>query len=120
MPVAAVRPGPNRNRGMGTRWQPGWERWLMTEGALAKALQQRDAATAATLNGDPRLYIDSRAVPEDITVFGAWVPSRVTLFQPGGCALEWAICVPYLTLAPDGPQAPIRQQNPGLEATADC
>ena len=44
----------------------------MTDNALAKALEQQDAAAAAMLNGDPRPYIDSWAVSDDITVFGAW------------------------------------------------
>jgi ketosteroid isomerase-like protein len=46
----------------------------MTDDALARALEQQDAATAAMLNGDPRPYIDSWAVSDDITVFGAWGP----------------------------------------------
>ena len=46
----------------------------MTDDALAKVLQRQDAATAAMLNGDPRSYIDSWAVSDDITVFGAWGP----------------------------------------------
>jgi ketosteroid isomerase-like protein len=46
----------------------------MTDNALAKALEQQDAATAAMLNGDPRPYIDSWAVSDDVTVFGAWGP----------------------------------------------
>ena len=46
----------------------------MTDDALARALEQQDAATAAMLNGDPGPYIGSWAVSEDITVFGAWGP----------------------------------------------
>ena len=46
----------------------------MTDDALAKVLERQDAATAAMLNGDPRSYIDSWAVSDDITVFGAWGP----------------------------------------------
>ncbi len=46
----------------------------MTDNALAKALEQQDAATAPMLNGDPRSYIDSWAVSDDVTVFGAWGP----------------------------------------------
>ena len=46
----------------------------MRDDALAKALEQQDAATAAMLTGDPRPYIDSWAVSEDTSVFGAWGP----------------------------------------------
>jgi hypothetical protein len=46
----------------------------MTDNVLAKALEQQDAPTAAMLNGDPRPYIDSWAVSDDVTVFGAWGP----------------------------------------------
>ena len=48
----------------------------MTNNALAKVLEQQDAATIAMLNDDPRPYIDSWAVSDDVTVFGHGVPSR--------------------------------------------
>jgi ketosteroid isomerase-like protein len=38
----------------------------------SKELERQDAATAATLNGDPRPYIAAWAVSHDVTVFGAW------------------------------------------------
>ena len=46
----------------------------MTDDALAKALEQQDAALAAMLNGDPGPTIDSWADSDDITLFGAWGP----------------------------------------------
>jgi ketosteroid isomerase-like protein len=44
----------------------------MTDEALARALEQQDAAIAAMLNGDPRPHIDSLAISDDTTVFGGW------------------------------------------------
>jgi ketosteroid isomerase-like protein len=46
----------------------------MTDDALAKAVEQQDAAVAAMLNGDPGPTIDSWAVSDDVTLFGAWGP----------------------------------------------
>ena len=46
----------------------------MTDDALAKALEQQDAALTAMLNGDPGPTIDSWADSDDITLFGAWGP----------------------------------------------
>jgi ketosteroid isomerase-like protein len=46
----------------------------MTDDALAKALEQMDATTEAMLNGDPGPMINSWAVSDDITLFGAWGP----------------------------------------------
>jgi ketosteroid isomerase-like protein len=46
----------------------------MTDNALAKALEQQDAAVAAMLNGDPGPMINSWADSDDITLFGAWGP----------------------------------------------
>jgi hypothetical protein len=42
----------------------------MTDNAFAKVLEQQAAATTAMLNGDPRPYIGSWAVSNDVTVFG--------------------------------------------------
>ena len=46
----------------------------MTDDALAKALEQENAAGAAMLNGDPSPFISSWAESDDITLFGAWGP----------------------------------------------
>jgi ketosteroid isomerase-like protein len=46
----------------------------MTDDALAKALEQQDAAVAAMVNGDPSPFTDSWADSDDITLFGAWGP----------------------------------------------
>ena len=46
----------------------------MTDDALAKALEQQDAAIAAMLNGDPGPFIGSWADSDDVTLFGAWGP----------------------------------------------
>jgi ketosteroid isomerase-like protein len=46
----------------------------VTDDAFDKALEQQDAAIASMLNGDPGPMIDSWAVSDDITLFGAWGP----------------------------------------------
>ena len=46
----------------------------MTDDAFTKALEQQDAAIAAMLDGDPGPMIDSWAVSDDVTLFGAWGP----------------------------------------------
>ena len=46
----------------------------MTDDALSKALEQMTATTVAMYNGDPGPMIDSWAVSDDITLFGAWGP----------------------------------------------
>ena len=46
----------------------------MTDDALARALEQENAAVAAMLNGDPGPVINSLAVSDDVTLFGAWGP----------------------------------------------
>ena len=46
----------------------------MTDDALARALEQMGATTEAMLSGDPGPMIDSWAVSDDITLFGAWGP----------------------------------------------
>jgi ketosteroid isomerase-like protein len=46
----------------------------VTDDALTTALEQQDAAIAAMLDGDPGPMIDSWAVSDDITLFGAWGP----------------------------------------------
>jgi ketosteroid isomerase-like protein len=46
----------------------------MTDDALARALEQENAALAAMLNGDPGPVINSLAVSDDVTLFGAWGP----------------------------------------------
>ena len=48
----------------------------MTDDAFAKALEQQDAAVASMLNGDPDPMINYWAASDDITLFGAWGPSR--------------------------------------------
>jgi ketosteroid isomerase-like protein len=46
----------------------------MTDDALAKALERMGATTEAMLNGDPGPMINSWAVSDDVTLFGAWGP----------------------------------------------
>jgi ketosteroid isomerase-like protein len=46
----------------------------MTDDALARALEQENAALAAMLNGDPGPTINLLAVSDDVTLFGAWGP----------------------------------------------
>ena len=46
----------------------------MTDDAFTKALEQQDTAIAAMLGGDPRPMINSWAVSDDVTLFGAWGP----------------------------------------------
>ena len=46
----------------------------MTDDALARALEQENAAIADMLNGDPGPTINSLAVSDDVTLFGAWGP----------------------------------------------
>ena len=46
----------------------------MTDDALAKALVQTSAAIEAMLNGDPGPVLNSWAVSDDVTLFGAWGP----------------------------------------------
>jgi ketosteroid isomerase-like protein len=46
----------------------------MTDDALAKTLEQMSVTTEAMLNGDPGPMINSWAVSDDITLFGAWGP----------------------------------------------
>jgi ketosteroid isomerase-like protein len=48
----------------------------MTEDALANALEEMTAATAAMYNGDPGPIINSWAASDDITLFGAGGPSE--------------------------------------------
>jgi ketosteroid isomerase-like protein len=46
----------------------------MTDDAFTKMLKRQDAAVAAMLNGEPGPFINSWAVSDDITLFGAWGP----------------------------------------------
>jgi len=46
----------------------------------------------------------------------AAVVGRVAPHALSGCALEWLIRAPYVTLAPDSPQAPIRQGGCGCSS----
>ena len=61
----------------------------MTDEALARALEQQDAAIAAMLNGDPRPQIDSLAISDDTTVFGGWGRTEKGHERVTG-ALRWA------------------------------
>jgi hypothetical protein len=48
----------------------------MTDDAFIKTLEQETAWQTAMYNGDPGPMIDYWADSDDVTLFGAWAPSR--------------------------------------------
>jgi ketosteroid isomerase-like protein len=82
----------------------------MTDDALAKALEEMTATTAAMYNGDPGPMINSWAASDDITLFGAGGPTEKG-HEPVIATMRWvggrftgadAVDVEHMVIASSG------------------